>query len=186
MLGRLLNAAERRTIRLATTALVGGVLLAYAVMPVARRWSAREQLIDAARGRVARLDGLARNQDALVAAAATRTQLPAAVTLLRARTSALVASQLQSALQQYARESRVSITRLDVASAPDSSATTAMIPASLSAVTDIYGLADLLQRLQHATMLVEVAEMSVTPNPGLRGDLLQVALVLKAPFLLEP
>jgi hypothetical protein len=106
----------------------------------------------------------------------------AGVRLLRGRTTALAASSLQELLREYARESRIGITRLDVASTPQAGADL-VIPATVSAVGDIYGLADLLARLQRGARLIEVRGLTVAPNPALRGELLQISLVLAAPYV---
>lgn len=164
----------------------------FIVVPLARRWSEREDAIRLSGDRVARLRGLAERQGVVVNAAsageATMSAMPTRA--LRGRTEALAASELQRVLQDYARESRVSVTRLDVAAsdrdADSLSLGGAPIPASVAAVTDIYGLADLLGRIQHGPFLMEVTELNVTANAVLRGDLLQVSLALRAPFVVTP
>ncbi|MEO6444478.1 MAG: hypothetical protein ABIZ91_07380, partial [Gemmatimonadaceae bacterium] len=143
MSSRATDTRERRTIAIAAVVSIVALLLAYVVLPTARRWQAREALIDATRQQVAQLRSLGAHGDRLVNDArlqeAAADSLP--VRLLRGRTPALVASSLQSLLQDYASASRVSVTRMDVASAGDSAAAEGGgIPASISAVTDIYGL----------------------------------------------
>ncbi|MGQ0648789.1 MAG: GspMb/PilO family protein [Gemmatimonadaceae bacterium] len=140
------------------------------------------------RERVARLRGLADQETQLVAAADARQEAGVGVVrLLRGRTVALVASDLQSLLQDHARLSRVSVSRLEVSNGADSAASLEQrVSASVSAVTDIYGLADLLNRLHSSTVLLSLDEVHVAPNPVLRGNLLQVALTVRAPFVLEP
>lgn len=183
---RAVSPREWRTISAALVVAGGALLLAFGVLPVGRRWTAREAQIDAARDRVARLRTLVRDADRIAAEANAGESRAASlsVRLLRGRTPALAASTLQSMLQDVAARSRVSITRLEVASAVEG-AGVRVIPASLSAVTDIFGLAELLTGLQHSRMLLDVREVSVTSSSALRGDLLQVAVVVHAPFLLE-
>jgi hypothetical protein len=179
-----LEPRERRT--LVAGALVSAVLLVFtfAVMPYARRWSEREAAIAVAEDRVARLRSLAANEQAIARASAEHeARLDAAgVRLLHGRTSALAASALQELLREYARESRVTLSRLDVANTPQAGADL-IIPATVSALGDISGLADLLARLQRGTRLVEVRGLTVSPNPALRGELLQITITLAAPYV---
>lgn len=178
------NAREQRTIQLGATVAGVALLVAFAIVPFARRWSDREGAISVARDRVARLLALTAQEPQLRAAAASS---EGTIRTLRGRTVALVGSDLQSLLQDYARVSRVSVTRLEVGSAADSTvAPERGLSASLSATTDVYGLADLLARLQAGPALLVVDELAVTMNPVLRGNLLQLSLTARAPFLLEP
>lgn len=169
---------------------MAGVALLYAfvVLPVVRRWSAREDMVVAAQDRVQRLRTLVRDGPLLAAEADAREaqRTSAMVRVIRERTPALAASALQAMLQDLAARSRVSITRLDVATAPDPASAHPAIPATLSAVTDIYGVADLLTRLQRHSTLIEVREVQVSSTSGLRGDLLQLSLTVQAPYLVEP
>lgn len=180
------DARERRTVVIGATVAAVALFLAFAVVPTVRRWSDREAAIGAARDRVARLAGLARDQDKLVAASL----VPAAGDRhrgLRGRTAALAASELQALLQELARVSRVSVERLEVSDVPDTPATSGpRVSASLAATTDIYGVADLLARLQSSPVLLAVEELQVSANPVLRGNLLQVAVTVRAPLIVEP
>ncbi len=189
MSGRSLAARERRTIATAIVVLAAGLIGSRVVVPVVREWNDREAQIDLVHDRLARLNGLALYQDSLVLAADQSMSVPLPRRILRGRTPALAASELQGMLQEYARLSRVSISRLDVASSSENEETTAatpFIPASISATTDIYGLADLLSRIETGELALDVSELSVAPNAALRGELLQIALVVRAPLLLEP
>ena len=71
-----------------------------------------------------------------------------------------------------------------MAGAPDSTASggTEAIPATVSAIGDIWGVSNFVSRLQHGTTLIDIREIGVSPNPALRGDLLQLSLVLRAPY----
>jgi hypothetical protein len=180
------DARERRTVAIGATVAAVALFVAFGVVPAARRWSDREAAIGAARDRVARLAGLAQDQDKLVAASLVD---PPADRLhaLRGRTPALAASELQALLQEQARLSRVSVERLEVSDVPGNASTPgARVSASLSATTDIYGVADLLTRLQSSPVLLAVAELQVSSNPVMRGNLLQVALTVRAPIVVEP
>ena len=159
------------------------------VLPFARRWSEREAVIFTTGERLARLSGIAGQETAIRAQLVT---LDAALDgrgarLVRARTPALASSIIQSYVQAEARASRVSISRLDVAGSPATPGGDGVVmPATLSAVGDIYGVADYLRRLQHGPRLIEIAELAVAPNPTLRGNLLQLSLTLRIPVALEP
>jgi hypothetical protein len=159
-------------------------VFAFALMPYMRRWSEREAAIAVAEDRVARLRSLAANEQAISRASAERDARldDAGVRLLTGRTSALAASALQELLREYARESRVSISRLDVANTPQAGVDL-VIPATISALGDIYGLADLLARLQRGDRFIEVRGLTVAPNSALRGELLQITLTLAAPYV---
>jgi hypothetical protein len=158
------------------------------VVPAVVRWRDREAAIDAARDRVLRLRGLVRDQQQVVAAAMqVNERLATGPRVMRGRTADLVAADVQRLLQDQARLSRVSVSRLEVLPTPPDSAREAAtaLSASLTATTDIYGLADLLARLHRSQALMAVEELSVAPNPVLRGNLLQIAMTLRAPWLLE-
>jgi type II secretory pathway component PulM len=188
MFGRDLSTRERRTVRAGAAVAAVALLTAFVVLPVARHWSTQRSALGVARDRVQRLQGLIRDSAALAAEATAReeTRVRAAVRVIRARTPALAASTLQSLLQELATRSRVSITQLNVAAVGDSAGVVPTVPASLSAVTDIYGVADFLTRLRQGNTLLDVREIHVSSTSGLRGDLLQLALTIHAPYLVEP
>ena len=162
------------------------------VAPLGRRWSEREEAIRLSRDRVERLRGLAARKGEVLQAATIRDSAMGAMPrrLLRGRTAALAASELQRILQEYAHLSRVSINRLDVASEDRTGEAATLgggaLPANISAVSDIYGLADLLARLQHGTVVLEVSEVGATSSTVLRGESLQLSLVVRAPYVVAP
>jgi hypothetical protein len=192
------DARERRTIVIGGATLVVALLISTFLLPAASRWRDREAMIDALRRQRAQLVSLGTHREALEAVvqarAAALEALP--VRLVHGRTPALAASALQALLQEYASAARVSVTRLDVASGGvettdvasggEATAGVPAIPATISAVSDIYGLADFLARVEHGGHWLEVAELAVSPNSALRGELLQMSLVVRAPYLLDP
>jgi hypothetical protein len=103
--------------------LIGGaavlvaVALVYGALPILDRVRAREDAIVLERERVARLRGLIQAEDQLRGAVEThRAALNAEPRrLLSARTTALAAATLQAALQGFADQSRLTVSRLDVA-----------------------------------------------------------------------
>jgi hypothetical protein len=163
-----------------------GLTLAYGILPFARRWHAREQLIAVELERLARTRGLLASEPALHrtvrAAAAALESGPQR--LLAGRTPALAASTLQSVLQEFADRSRVIVSRLDVAGAPDTAGTALpMIPATVSAIGDVYGITDLLTMIQHGALALEITGLSLRPNQALRGNLLQMTVTLRGAYL---
>lgn len=186
MFGLRLKARESRTVVLGLALSLFVLTIAYGAVPFARRWRSREEVMAVEMERLARLRGLVANEarlrEAVGGRAATLESGPQR--LLSGRTPALAASSLQSLLQRFADESQVTVSRLDVAGAPDTSAgTLPMIPATVSAVGDIYGMTDMLSLIQHGSVLLEIAELSLRPNPALRGDLLQMTVTLRGAYL---
>lgn len=182
----MLEPRERRTIAIAAAVLGTAMLFAYGVLPFARRWSAREELIATRAAQVARLRWLAEHESTLRESAADRIARATGVgrpRLLAGRSPALAASALQTLVQGYADEAGITVRELNVAGAPDSNSSGAeAIPATVSAVGDIWGVSDFVSRLQHGTTLIDIREIGVSPNPALRGELLQLSLVLRAPY----
>lgn len=182
----MLEPRERRTIAIASTVLAVAVVFTYGVLPFVRHWSAREALIATRAEQVARLRWLATHQTELQQVAASRAAQASSVArprLLSGRSPALAASLLQTIVQGYADEAGITVSQLNVSGAADSSAAgVTSVPATLSAVGDIYGVADFVSRVQHGTTLIEIREIGVSPNPALRGELLQLSLSLRAPY----
>jgi hypothetical protein len=183
-----LSARERRTVRAGVAVLLCAMAAVYVVLPLARRWSAREALIETKAERLARVRALVAAEPALRAAVALRESRPVPVgrQLLQGRTPALAASALQTLVQGYADQSRVTVSQLDVAGAPDTTAgALPTIPATLTAVGDIHGVSELLALLQNGARLLEIREVTVTANPSLRAPqpLLQLSVSLRAPYV---
>ena len=186
MFGDRLTPSERRTITIAAIVSVTALLFAYGVVPFARQWQMREEQIAVQTKRYARLRGLISHEDRLRAAVQARNgaALQQSQRLLAGRTPALAASNLQALLQELADQSQVTVSQLDVAGAPDSAATTLpSIPVTLSAIGDVYGLAELLSRIQTGPVLLEIRELNIRPNTALKGELLQITLSLRALYM---
>jgi len=182
----MLSARERRTVMAGLVVSLVGLTVAYAVLPFARRWSAREDMIAARTEQLVRLQGLIAHEAELRDAVSRQTLVVARgpQRLLTGGTSALAAASLQSALQSFADQSQVTVSRLDVAGAPDTTtASLPMIPATVSAIGDIYGITSMLSFIQHGPQLLEISELNVRPNPALRGELLQFTVKLHAAYL---
>ncbi|MFN8581017.1 MAG: type II secretion system protein GspM [Gemmatimonadaceae bacterium] len=180
------DARERRTIRWAIWVSALALIAAFVVAPFARRVAERADQLAVRREHVERLSSYIVQKPALDSSMAATDRLlrGSSMRVIRGRSPALAASELQRVLQEYARMSRVSVSRLDVASGTDST-TNAAIPATVSAVGDIYGLVQLLAYLERGSIVVEVDTLAVQSTSGLRGDLLQLSLQLHAPFLVD-
>jgi type II secretory pathway component PulM len=186
-----LSARERRTLTWGAVA-AACVLMLWLAIPAIRQWSDREALISARRGELARLFGLKASESTLRAAVEARAAKAAEFPQrpVSAATAALAAGVLQGVLQRYADDSQLSVSELNVSGEPDStSVPLAALPATLIALGDIYGVADLVSRVQTGNTLLEVRELSVQINPARRadgaGELLQVTLTVRAPFVIE-
>ena len=184
-----ITARDRRTLQLGAVA-VACVLLLWVAIPFVRSWSEREALITARRDELARLAGVTAAAPMLrdaVAARSARAQ-EFAQRPVEASTAALAAGVLQGIVQRYADDSQMSVSELNVSGEPDSaSVALAALPATLIALGDVYGVADLIDRVQHGTTLLEIRELTVQVNPSRRadggGELLQVTMVMRAPFV---
>jgi hypothetical protein len=194
--------SERRTLAVGAVVSALALLAAYGVAPAARRWGAREAIVESKVERLARLRALARDERALGVAVrarearlAARPQQP-----LAARTPALAAAALQTLVQGYAAQSQVSVSRIEAAGdeapagepvegagggAPAGGALPSVV-ATVVGTADVYGLAALLGLLQHGPRLVEVTGVQVQSIPGPRGEeLLQLSLTVRAPYAAE-
>ena len=184
-----ITARDRRTLQLGAVA-VACVLLLWVAIPFVRSWSEREALITARRDELARLAGVTAAAPMLrdaVAARSARAQ-EFAQRPVEASTAALAAGVLQGIVQRYADDSQMSVSELNVSGEPDSaSVALAALPATLIALGDVYGVADLIDRVQHGTTLLDIRELTVQVNPSRRadggGELLQVTMVMRAPFV---
>jgi hypothetical protein len=186
--GRNLEPRERRTIAIGATVVAVAAVVTLVLVPLGRRWSEREALIGVTRNHLARVSSIIGHEAELnEATRAVDARLDAGGTrLVRARSMPLAAAAVQSMVREYASGSVVTVTRLDAAGDPIPSGSTVAIPATLAAQGDIYGIADFLRRLQHGPWLVEITDFSIAPNPVLRGNILQVAIGMRAPVVMEP
>lgn len=160
------------------------LFVAFAVLPFVRHWSAREQLIAGQSDRLERTRQLIRNEP-LMRRKLEAQRLSADATsqrLLSARTPALAASALQSVLQSFADQSQMTVSQLDVTGPPDSTSSFIAIPAVISAIGEIESVTHMLSLIQHGPLLLHLHEMTIRPNPALKGDLLQMTVTLRAPY----
>jgi hypothetical protein len=164
---------------------VTALIAAYGIVPYARRWMAREESIAGKQEQLARLEWLARNEQRLTRMAEERERaLDAAPRrLIVAESPSLARAELQRAIQEMAEASQLQVQQVDVAGAsPDTQSDPVQIDARLSAVGDVVGLAELLERITRGATFVVVHELDVQPNPA-RGDLLTVSVGVRAPWV---
>jgi hypothetical protein len=163
-----------------------GLTIAYGILPFAKHWREREELIASRTEQLARLRGLMANEAKLRELVRVRASAieSGQQRLLSGRSPALAASALQSLIQSFANQSQVTVSQLDVAGAPDTTGgPLPMIPATVSAVGDIYGITDMLSLIQHGPRLFEIDQLSVRPNPALRGEQLQMTVTLRGAYI---
>ena len=179
------SARERRTIAIAAAVVAVALFVSYGLVPLAARWSAREALLAARVDRLARLRALARDEPRLAAALHAREASLAARPrrVVGARTAPLAASAVQALLQQYAAASHVQVSRVDVASAPDSAGPLPAIPATIAGTGDVYGLTELLASIERGARVLVVTDLAVQAVRGPRGEsLLQFSVGVRAPY----
>jgi hypothetical protein len=183
--GLQLSARERRTVTIGLAIVVIGLAVAYGLLPFVQQWREREAAIATQTQQLARLRGLIASEPQLRAMAEQQQQSSVVEQqLLSGRTPALAAATLQSVLQEFANQSRLTVSRLDVAGAPETTGSSLpMIPATVSAIGDIHGVVDMLTLIQQGPHLLEIAELNVRPNSALRGELLQLTITLRAAYL---
>lgn len=168
-----LSGFYRRLSRRERTVVAGGAVISaaallwtYVAAPAAVRWRAREDAITARSERVVRLRGLIALDSVVdtrlvalrVAAERARSQL------LEGETPTLAASNLQLLLGRYAEQSRVTLERVDVASALGPGDTLTAVPASITARGELQALVDLLFYVQHGQRLLVIDDLRVSGN----------------------
>ncbi|MEJ2184666.1 MAG: type II secretion system protein GspM [Gemmatimonadota bacterium] len=193
---RRLTPRERRVLGVGAAAVLLIVVGMTVVVPEAQRWRSREEAIAGKAMELGRLQALVAESAALErrveALRALRTQRQQ--NLLDGRTPALAGSTLQSLIRGYGEQSKVLIQRLDPvrvvpsgvepagagagtpaqagAPAEDPVPDLAPVGLSLSGRGDIYGLVDLLDRLQNGGTLLVVDQLKVTGPVGASDGLL--------------
>lgn len=185
MFGRAIEPRERRTLLLAALVTAVALIVAYGVLPYARRWSAREESITAKREQLARLRWLARNEGRLTQTVAERERLLGAAPrrLIVGESPSLASAELQRTILEMAEGSQLQVQQVDVAGATaEAQAESGEIGARLSAVGDVAGLASFLERLTRGPAYTRLQELDIQPN-AIRGDLLTLAVSVRAPFV---
>lgn len=163
---RRLSRRERRVVAAGVLVSVLALLVVWGVLPFLRRWQDRETMITERETQLAQMrsliEGAADTRQGLASRQRDRAALRAR--LLTGATPALAASSLQALLQEYADGSRIALERVDLVTEPRELGTGNLraIPVQLSGRGDIYGLADLLVRLQYGEKLLVIDELRVT------------------------
>lgn len=167
----------------AACAIAGGALLRRG----ATRWLDREATIAMKTEQIGHLRALLAHEDAIRdtvhAIDARRAARPRP---LVARSAAAAGADVQSFVQEQAALSLITVNSLDVAGEVDRLGDIPMVPITVSAIGDIHGVAAWLDRLQYGPRVLEIRELTITPNPALRGNLLQLSMTLRAPYVAAP
>jgi type II secretory pathway component PulM len=163
---RRLSQRERRVVAAGALVSALALLVVWGVLPFLRRWQDRETMIVERQMQLAQMQSLIKGEADTRQRLAARQRDRAAIRarLLTGTTPALAASSLQALLQEYADGSRIALERVDLVTEPRELGTGKLrgIPVQLSGRGDIYGLADLLVRLQYGEKLLVIDELRVT------------------------
>jgi type II secretory pathway component PulM len=163
---RRLSQRERRVVAAGALVSALALLVVLGMLPFLRRWQDRETMIAERQAQLAQMRSLIEGQADARRGLAARQRDRAAIRarLLTGTTPALAASSLQALLQEYADGSRIALERVDLVTEPRELGTGKLrgIPVQLSGRGDIYGLADLLVRLQYGEKLLVIDELRVT------------------------
>lgn len=163
---RRLSQRERRVVAAGALVSALALLVVWGVLPFLRRWQDRETMIVERQMQLAQMQSLIEGEADTRQRLAARQRDRAAIRarLLTGTTPALAASSLQALLQEYADGSRIALERVDLVTEPRELGTGKLrgIPVQLSGRGDIYGLADLLVRLQYGEKLLVIDELRVT------------------------
>ena len=162
---RRLSRREQRVVIAGAAVSAAALLVVFALLPIADRWSEREARYAVSRDQLVRLQTLVASQAQLRRALEEQQRvLGVSVGLLATGpTPALAASNLQALVQRYAEESVVQLDRIFVAgeAKPDSQGLMS-IPVQLQGQGDVYGLVDFLFRLQHGEKLLVIDDMTIS------------------------
>lgn len=163
---RRLSQRERRVVAAGALVSALALLVVWGALPFLRRWQDRETMIVERQMQLAQMQSLIKGEADTRQRLAARQRDRAAIRarLLTGTTPALAASSLQALLQEYADGSRIALERVDLVTEPRELGTGKLrgIPVQLSGRGDIYGLADLLVRLQYGEKLLVIDELRVT------------------------
>jgi type II secretion system (T2SS) protein M len=203
------NPRERRVIAGGAAVSIAALAAVFVALPLAARWSTREESIAAKRDQLARLDDLVRRQEPIRAALQARRAEREALAdrLLTGATLDVAASALQELVQRYATESDVELGRFDLERARraraeeqepsptraagdstaggDPLAGVQTIPVRITAESDVFGLVALLHRLQSGDKLLLIDEIRINSrSPEDNGrQMLGWSIYLRAPFV---
>lgn len=187
MSGRRISNRERRVAFGAAAVALVAVVIGYVGVPFYRSWNDREERIVVASEQLARVASLIARQDILSKTVSDLERSSGSQRrVLTARTAALAASELQRIMRLHAERSRMSIDRLEFSSSDEAGdGGTAVIPFTVSAVGDIYGVTDFLAILRSESPVVEVAEVSLISNSALKAGLIQFSATVRAPVVIQ-
>ncbi len=171
-----LSRRERLFVGVGGAASIAALAVSLLLVPLIDRWGVREEAYRVNQERWSRLHALVSGEQELrrTLAEHQRARRGTLELLLTGTTPALAASNLQVLLQQYAEESLVELTRVDVAGQPKPEGPGLLaVPVVLQGQGDIYALVDFLSRVQHGPKLLAIDELSVSTRSALlQGELL--------------
>lgn len=186
MPGPRLSRRERQVVAASAAVAIVALVFAYALVPFYRNWTDREAQVSASAGQLTRLASLIARQDTLSQTVSALQQRSGRNRqLLAARSSSLASSELQRVMRMFAERSWISIDRMEFSSVDESAVGTTMIPFTISAVGDIYGITDFLAILRSESPVVEVTEMNLVANTALKAGLIQFSATLRAPVVIQ-
>ncbi|MGD8319595.1 MAG: type II secretion system protein GspM [Gemmatimonadota bacterium] len=144
------------------------LLIAFVLIPQARRWSDREAEIRLKSEQLARLQGMLAQAESVQQSVADLDHLRRSADrrLLGGATAAVASSSLQLLLNRYTTESGMELQRVDAAGQTAGPGPLQRVPARVTVQGDIRGLVDLLVLLHQAETLIAVDEMRVSASPG--------------------
>lgn len=180
------NAAplDARGILIVVTAALIAISAGSGIRRLAAHWIDREATITMKQEQLQRLRALLANADAVRDSVSVREARHATMPqLIAARSAAAAGAEVQSFVQDQAQMARVSVQSLDIAGASEVTGAVAVVPVTVTALGDIYGVTAWLEALQRGPRLLDIRELTITPNSALRGEPLQVSVTLRAPFV---
>jgi len=181
------NDRRPRLYRIAASVLAASIFALFVISPVVRHWRERERIIGERSARLAKLEWLVAHRNDSANSGAADAEAIGSGRILSGRSVAVAASALQSVIQRYADESGMTLNRLDVTNAPDSSAAEfPIIPCSVAAVGDIVGLTEFLAALRQGRPALNIEGMSIVSTSALGNGVLQVSLNILAPAAIRP
>jgi len=150
----------------------------------ATRWMDRESTIAMKQEQLVRLRALLGQADAVRDSVVARDARYAAMPrLVTARSAAAAGAEVQTLVQDEAQSAGVSVQSLDIAGDAETLGAIAMVPVTVTAIGDIHGVTAWLHALHGGPRLLDIRELTITPNSALRGEPLQVSMTLRAPFV---
>lgn len=186
MSGPQLSSRQRGVVGAVLAVVIVAAFAAYGGVLFFRAWTEREERIALASDQLGSIASLIATEDTLSRTVSNLERTRSSHRqLLTARTPSLAASELQRILRLQAERSKISIDRLEFSSDQVSDGATVVIPFTISAVGDIYGIPDFLAMLRNESPVLEISEMNLVSNTALKAGLVQFSATVRAPVLMQ-